>query len=172
MMLETIRIVTDWVQDATDGVNANLDTIDYDGSDTAPDDVAYFGDDTRDEIVALRKDPPKYPAIYVTEDAPWTMEGEVNTICRRAEDITIAIRYLIRAHDRYSGRRDTYYTLRAVVASVKELMDNANLASRTRDNVCIESAESISQLIVHEAVGEATVTGAVVVTFRVIDTAP
>ncbi len=173
MMLESIRMLTDWLADGSvNGVNEKLGVIEYDGEDTAPVDVAFFGDDTRSEEVALRQEPPSYPAIYVTEDAPWTMDGEVNTIIRRSENLTIAIRYILRSHDKWTARRDTYYTLRAIVASVKELMDPANLAARTRDNVCIESAEEISQLIVHEAVGDGTVTGAVVVTFRVIDAAP
>lgn len=171
-MLETIRMVTDWLQDATDGVNAKIAAIPLDAGDSAPPGIALFADDTRDEVVALRQEPQKYPAIYVTEDAPWTMEGEVATDIRRATELTLAIRYIVRVHDKFSGRRDTYYTLRAIVASIKELMENANLAARTRNQVCIEALLEITQLIVHEGVGEGTVTGAVVLTMRVLDAAP
>lgn len=170
MILEMERMITDWLDDATYGVNAQIDTLDLDAGDSDPPDIKIIEDITRSARVALRQDPSNYPAIYVMADGGFEMEGEVMTNAgpRRSLNLPVAIRYLVQKADLDKGHRDTRYTLRAIVKSLKALTE-ADQTTRTRNSICLERIESVTHELVFEEVGESVVTGAVVVTLFVRD---
>ncbi len=173
MILEPIRMVTDWLADEDNGVNTHLLTIDVDADDQAPTPVRLVADETRDDWVARKDTPVTHPALVITMDAPFTMARKVATgQYREADDVVVAIRYIRSDHETAAAIRDTLYTLRAVVSSIEVLMGNDNLPARTRNQVCITDLTSISQLLVFEAVGNSAVTGAVLLSLEVRDLDP
>jgi hypothetical protein len=173
MILEPVRCVTDWLNDATYGFNAKIAALDCDVVDqgkrlTSP----FIKDGTRDDRVLTQADPPKTPALYVNVDGPLNAEGEVKTIYRDADNVTIAIRYLIKNADTAEAATQTMLALRAIVRSIRDLMRNENLAARTRNNILIISCSKITYGQIEETVGNTVATGAVVCVFVVRDKAP
>lgn len=186
MIQESIRLIKDWLaEDLLDsssnpqGVNTKLALMDSGGlidiGDTIPTDVAFFGDKSRDIEVALRRDPPSVPAVYVMEDSPFEAEGEPMTSAAQRVDVgnmAVAIRYLVKQWDTHEAFEDTYYTLRAITMSIRELGLPANDGQRVRNQVCIQAINTINQLLVNERVGDHMVTGAVVLDLTVRDAKP
>lgn len=175
-------MLTDWLSgelvDADgmpQGVNTKIDLLPIDANDEKPPDVTFFGDKTRSKEVALRQDPPSVPAVYVMEDAPFVVQGEPTSSAARAvdaENLAIAIRYVLRQWETVEAFTNTYYTLRAIVMSVREFGLNSNDARRVRGDVCVLRVNNVTQLLVNEQVGDHAVTGAVTLDLFVRDTKP
>lgn len=173
MIVETIRCVTDWLNNGSYGFNVQIATLPVDvGDETRRITVQFIADGTRDDRALRQEDPPKAPAIYVNIDGPLNAEGEVKTIYRDADNVAISIRYIIKNADNAEATTQTMYALRAIVRSIRELMRNGNVAARTRNNVLIESCSGITYGQIEETAGNAVATGAVVAMFNVRDQAP
>lgn len=172
MIVETIRTWTDWLKDPTYGVNAQLANVPKDAGDPVPTNIAFIGDQTRDKVVAQWKEPQDFPALYVTMDGPAVGAGEVGTIHRDYDSVVVAIRYLVRNPDAEEALRDTFYTLRAIVRSVKDLAHNDQAPQRTRNGIYIGTVKSIAYGQWREGVGNATATGVVTITQDVRDSSP
>jgi hypothetical protein len=173
MILEPVRCVTDWLNDTAFGFNAKIAALPVDLGDerllvTAP----FIQDGSRDDRVLTQADPPKTPALYVNSDGPLNAEGEVKTIYRDADNVTVAIRYLIKNADTSEAATQTMYALRAIVRSIRDLMRNENVAARTRNSILIVSCSRITYGAIEETVGNTVATGAVVCVFVVRDKAP
>lgn len=175
MIIEIERLIADWLghEDVskTDGVNDYLPGIPRDAGDSQPTVLAAVYDETRDDCVASRNDPPNTPCLYLVQDSPMTLAGEVETQVRDSDDAVLAIRYLTTSYDTAQGIQDTSYTLRAVVKSLRALTQ-ASSAERTRNSVCLLAIHDIVFVPITEAVGDSHVTGALVVTLEVRDAAP
>jgi hypothetical protein len=182
MHLEAIRAITDWLagttldyQGANQGVNAQLATVPLDVGDVAPDSVVFFGDATRDDIVAQQGLPVNAPAIYVSAASPAISDGEVipgPPGVRDARNLGVAIRYIRRDANTAAAFRDTGYTLRAVIKSLKQFCRSENAAARLRNSIQMRDQLSLTWGIAAEWEGAAGVTGAVIVTWYVRDLAP
>ncbi len=174
MDLEVTRMLTDWLKDPDDGVNAKLLTLPLDGGDDPVIPVNDILDITRDDVVANRSDPVNDQAIYVMPDASYESEGEVGmnqpNIRRTDGGLSIAIRYLTKVANTARGQRDTRYVIRAILASMAAF--SLSEADHIRNQICIERFTSMGHLLVHEAVGAAVVTGAVIVTVDARDINP
>lgn len=167
-MLEAARIVADWLGSTTAGVNAKLAALDYDGSDTAPTSVATIADETRNGAVARDRLPTPFPCLAITVER-FRQDGEVRTVVRDGS-VTVLIRYGVSATDTGGGTRDAYYTMRAVVESLRELNRNENQASRTRNGRSLMACEEIEFRPMYQALEDGQVTGVVAATWTTRDT--
>lgn len=134
MILESIRIIADALEDSTYGVNAQLPSLDIDSGDTVPENIKTFADETRDILVALDRVAEPLPSINVFLGGPIDAEPEVLTTTRDA-DVPITIRIALSNDQAQNGTRDIYYYMRAVEKCLRDLGSNANAADRSRNNV-------------------------------------
>lgn len=116
MILETVRAVTDHLNDASRGLGACLATTPRDGSDALPATPA-IEDETRSFAVAVGRPPATLPAITVHYDgvvdldprsAQRTRDGQVAIVCR----------YCVREADLAAGTRNAFYVMRALERSL------------------------------------------------------
>lgn len=173
MILEPIRIISDWLNSDVKGFNDVVKDIPCDLDDVnlrKP--CAFIADSSRDDRVARMDDPPSVPALYVTSDGPLNAEGEVKTIYRDSDTTSVAIRYVMKGCDTAAANAQVMYALRAVVRSLRELMRNENAPSRTRNGIYIESCLNLTFGRVEEGAGSSVVAGAVVAVFKVRDKSP
>lgn len=182
MILETVRTITDWLagtlldyQSVNQGVNAQLSGVPRDAGDSQPQNVAFFGDVTRDDPVAQSALPVNSPAIYVSAAAPATVDGEVTPGppgVRDARGLGVVIRYVRRDANTAAAFRDTSYTLRAIIKSLKQLVRSENFLVHQRNSIAIRELLTMTWGMATEWEGSAGVTGAVLCTFYVRDLAP
>lgn len=176
MILESLRMVNDWLQDATFGVNAKLPGIPLDGSDTVPPDVVSFLEETSNALVArgrLPEDATLLPCLAVLQRGPLDIPAHVNTTYQDGE-IILAIWYGARDVDSDDGRQDAYYTMRAVRRSLRELFkdDATPKAARTRGNVSLLPSGLISLPSAFTIEGDTMVSASLELTVKARDTDP
>jgi hypothetical protein len=169
MILEVLRSVTDWLNDVTNGVAAQLAAIPLDGSDTAPG-IAAIADETRDNSVAQQYLPRSSNAgalIAVNIQEIPLLDPEVETI-ERDGLAKVLVRVGVTNVDTKDATRDTSYVLRAIVRSLRLY----NAATRTRNAIAIYSCEDLRVAALWQPKDDQLITGAVAVTWRFRDTAP
>lgn len=171
MILETIRAVADGLANVTYGVNAQLQTIQKDGSDATPQNVVGVYDETRSDEVAVGRYPKAYPHLTVTLDGAVDLQGEVVSGNRDAE-VTVLIRYVQKNVDSSMGRTDAYYTMRAVQKALKTFFSNAQAADRNRNNIQIIECQGFEHIQMFDNVDDAMVTSGIRVTMFVRDAQP
>ncbi len=141
MMLETIRLVAEWLNDGTNGVNAQIDAMRtasaIDTADTDPPDIAAIENETADGKVARRVVPEGQttPALWLFVARPGDFGGMVTTEFRRGI-VPLVIGYLGSNAQTAVGLEDAYYTMRAIMWSLAALMKQ-NSATRTRNSVLL-----------------------------------
>jgi hypothetical protein len=179
MHLELVRMVTDRLADAALGVNAMLQTLARDEPtdvDPAALAVLFIGDETRDLHVAELREPPATPAIYVAEDGPLAVEGEVFTDTHRdtlpGAGVPIAVRLILRGTNTVELVQARCYYMRATVKSLKTLLDNASAGATERNGISLEGCESFTYGRWSEQIGNAKTAGAVVMVVKGRDNAP
>lgn len=182
MHLEMMRAITDWLagtrldyQGADQGVNAQMAGVPRDAGDPEPEPVQFFGDVTRDNAVAVNAHPVNAPAIFVTPSTPAEADGEAlpgPPGVRDARNVGIAIRYIRRDANTADAFRDTSYTLRAIIKSLKQLARSDNSAARLRNSIQMKAQIGLTWGLATEWEGNAAVTGAVISTWTVRDLAP
>lgn len=175
MIAEAVRIINTWLENATYGVNKQLETMDglgLFGSDDQPTDIAFIGNPADDATVAEWKEPMRFPSVYVTIGGPITGEGEVHTVQRVVGELRVDMLYIQHALDYYLLFRNTSHTLRAMVRSLAELNKNENEAERTQNGICLRTCTNLVWTPWVEAVGSARCTGLVQATFNLIDQNP
>lgn len=143
MILNGIRIFTDWFGDATDGVNALLAGIEKDGTDQDPvPPLVGIHDATRHPGFA-RGDIPETlaaPWLCVLQWEESLFEDAKTAELLQGEDIPLAV--VVGLRDEKSDRAATnaYHYLRAAMRSINRLMDPGAKASaaRVRNNIALE----------------------------------
>lgn len=170
MMLDVLRMVTDWLGHATYGVAAQLSALDYDGSDTTPVGTLQIVDESRDEGAAIGQYPSAWSLIValqpvdqlVGQSAQYTHEADVPVLIRvKREDSNPA-----------HAIRDLLYTLRATTRSIEALFTDSNatgVAARTRNQVQALFYTALGQALTREQRDDHTVTAAIAVTIRARD---
>lgn len=149
MFLEVNRALTDFLKDATDGVNAQLDIMTteglFDAGDSQPADIDTIVDETRDIEVARRSPPLEASgddkpslSVFILEAVPFGapgISGGSPEVAQSTREVTIqiGIRYYIREPETDEAFRDAYYYARAVAKCIKAF--NRNQTARTRNNV-------------------------------------
>lgn len=174
MLLEPIRIVADWLADATYGVNALRLTVPVDAGDAQPGAVT-IGDATRDGNVARGRLPD--PATGVTNliavdlTGGGTFDGGVLTTVRDGT-VPVVIRIGTPNEVTEDGTRDGLYLARVVCQSLKVLAEASHVADRTRNSVVLLDMPTLAMQPLFQPMEDQSVTAAVVATFKVRDLAP
>lgn len=179
MILETLRIVTDWLKDTTYGVGPMLAALPMDGSDTRPT-APTVTDETRDGPAARRKiSPAEEPALLVRQADPADLNGEPfpNNGPRDAV-VHLAIWYGDKKSASEKGNQAAHYVLRAAAQSLRLLTGPtqaataAAVAAKTRNNVQLLKCEDLKLVSVHEPLEDSVFLGVLLATYKVRDLTP
>lgn len=168
MNLETLRCLTDGLNNPTYGVNAQLLALPLDGSDTRPTPVALITDESRNFDAALKLIPDTLPAIYVLLASSTLDVFEMNGSSE--SDISLMIRYLVEDSDSAGAIADTHYTLRAVEKALVAFNSNANASDRVRNGVQLYAMKEVIRDTVTRFSEDKVITAGVQVTFHARDT--
>lgn len=190
MRLETVRMVADWLQNTSFGVNNYLATVPRDAGDPVPPLISAWTDPDRAQVQALaifdetrhkwaanrQEEPPATPGLSVIAQGRILTSGEATPdgqIRATTAPVQIAIRYLTVNANLARAVQDGDYTMRAVARSIREFCRSSNENARKRNNVLIVLPEDPMEFYpIVEVVGDARVAGALVVNFQVRDYAP
>ena len=173
MYLEAPLIISDALKDDLIGVNAMIATLNLDAGGSGPVMVQDIVNEAENVEVAAKLEPQNYPAIYVMLDDPILIDPvEPTGLRQKITDLPIAIRYIMIDTDPVALRRQTMYTLRAIAKTLVRLEKNENLAKRTRNEICLIAMTNLAMFELRETLGDATVVGAVVVTYEATNTDP
>lgn len=172
MILETVRIIADWLGDATYGVNAVRLTVPKDAG-VADFPAVTILDSTRSGLVARGGVPnlasSQFPALLVSpSDQPIEQTGAVIRPWPPDATITVLIRYATQDLDTARAERDASQTIRAVWRAIGScITTNPN---RVRAGVQLIGIRSVQAATLYESTEDATITGGVLVTCHVRDT--
>lgn len=171
-----MRIIKDWLDDATDGVNAELAAMtadDLDTNDTVPPDVATIIDESRDGNAALKNLPADVttPALIIFQAEGFTVSRGLSQGKIDAQVGPIAIAYATRNSDPAAGKEDAFYTMDAAYRSLNNLFVG-NEATRTRAGIQLMNLRDTDLLPMDQEVGDAWLTLALITRFQVRDTRP
>jgi len=175
MIAEPILIITAWFKHVTNGINAEIatmDSADLFGAYDAPPDIVFIGNRIEDALVARWKEPLESPALYITIDAPSVWDGEVHQVHRNSDRVTVALRYIVKNADSAEAILWTAHTLRAIVRTAKRLNADANKDSRKLNGIFLPKCEDILLTEWNEAIGSHTATGAAILSYHVSDQNP
>jgi hypothetical protein len=172
MIIEACRLVTDWLNDGTNGVNAMLAIIPMDAGDSAPAAIAAGSivDATRDGNVARGRLPAALPGFGIT---PMPIEGLAPwvTINDAEADLSLAIRFGMTKAQTEQGFRDTSYYLRAAVRSLRRFNGNSDPTKRQRNQIYLESCVEMRAVQLWDVIDDSVITGAVVAKYHIRDNA-
>lgn len=169
MIIEALRMITDRLNDGTYGLNALLGSTPIDSGDSTPAAIASTSilDATRDGNVARGRLPATLPGIAVTvreasglENYPMAADAEGT--------LTIVIRFGIDKNQTEQGVRDSSYYLRTIVRALKTF-HLAAPAVRTRNEIYLETCESMQLVPLWQDLDDSIVTGAVIATYHLRD---
>ena len=171
-----MRIIRDWLNDGSNGVNAELAAMtadDLDTNDTVPANVATIIDESRDGNAALKSLPADLatPALVIFQAEAFTLPIGLSQGKIEATVGPIAIAYAIRSSNAAAGKEDAFYTMDAVYRSLNNLFVG-NDATRTRAGIQLVNLRNIELAPMDEEVGDATLTLALIIRFQVHDTRP
>jgi hypothetical protein len=170
-MLDVLRATTDWLGDATHGVDAKLTALDFDGTDFKPTGTLAVGDETRNAKAANGQYPGDF-GLMVQVQPMDTLDGQSATYTHDY-DVPLLLRLCRVDADAAAATRDLMYTLRATVQSVEALFNDtiaASVTARTRNGVQLQHIVSMGQALTREQREDNTVTAAIAVTIRARDT--
>lgn len=173
MILETVRIIADWLDDATYGVNALAASVPTDTGVTQFPAVTVLNStesgatargqipDVSSNLPALLVTPADQPIDQIAPGArPWPPDASV----------TVLVRYATAKADTAAAERDASQTIRAVWRSLGQLMvTSAGETARTRAQVQLLHITSLQAATLYEDNKDVIVTGGVLVTSRVRD---
>jgi len=171
MILEVVRAVADWLEDATYGVDAKLAALTLDGGDSLPSGVLTVYDETRDDDAAIDR-PPEAPFLKVVAGEIRSLDGQAATYTHDA-DIPLEITIQRKLTSPAALVRDLYYTTRATLQSVEALFDPSIPAAVTacsRNGVQLQVIVTLSAARVAPSLDDATGSAAVYLTVRCRDT--
>ena len=161
-MNELVRLVADWLEDTTYGVNAQLALVPRDGGDAQPTSVVIV-DETRD---------PRPGRGRVPQDDTPVVTVALQAMTHLTETITddgylsgeVIVQYAAKNVEAWKAKRDGNYVLRAVAWSLRRLrrMD-ANAAGRLRNNVALIGIDPIRFEPWFERVDDTLIVGTVTV---------
>lgn len=182
MLLEIVRAISDYLQDGTSGVNAQLNSMTteglYDSGDSKPEDIATITDETRNEQAAFRTPPTDTSGVdkpslivFVNNKDPVIYDPPNVAQNRFRADVTVTILF-------YSGEkanteeaaRDAYYYLRATLRSIRDF--NCDDSAKKRNSVVIEHLNTMRTEPIFQEPGSKGLSWAIVMDWEVADNAP
>lgn len=174
MRLPVVRMVADWLDDATNGVAAKLALLTLDGSDTRPSTSITIVDETRSQDAALgRFDGVELPAVMVAVEEVEHRDPEFQTHTDRADaTVRVLVRYAERTDSGADAITNGYYVLKAVVASLREWLKPDYESDRTRLGVRVIACESLRELSIYQQADDTWLIGPVEARYYCSDSAP
>jgi hypothetical protein len=161
---EAIRMVADWLADATNGVNALLLVVPVEAGDV-PDPVT-VNDSTRHPWVSRDEVPHEKfaanaPILAVSLFDQLAVRNNPQLLVQAwgDADLVLAIRYISSHSDSAVAERYASYTMRAARGSLSLLGRQENLASRERNKVRIKQVQDVNVVPVNAVVQDVTVLG-------------
>ncbi len=174
----TIRMVSDWLADATNGVNAEiakLVTEDLlDAGDAVPPNVEAILTATKDDIATRRELPTdtKTPILMVVQgDALTVPQGHTQNRID-ISDLPVAVLYGTRDVASAAGEEDAYYTLDAAMRSLNNLWTGPNESARTRKGIEISKLNGYQVLPTDSETADRGLQLALIARFHVRETTP
>lgn len=171
MILESIRSITDALDNVSYGVDVQLSNVSRDTTDTIPSALAGVFDETRSDEVAVGRFPEVFPSLVVTLEGTVNLQGEVISSYRDAE-ISVMVRYVQDDTDGAKARTDAYYTLRAVEKCLRVFFSNLQAADRLRNNVQILECKLMEHVPMFDNINDGMVTSGIRVVMYVRDIQP
>lgn len=179
MILETVRILADWLNDSTYGVGPMLTALTLDGSDARPSAPTLF-DETRNGPASRRKIPATKPCLIVRQAGegaqingePFPVQGP------RDGDVHLGVWYADVESASEKGNQGAHYVLRAAAQSLRLLTSSIGAAgtaantARLRNGIRILQCKSLSLVTAYEPLEDGILLGAVLATYHVRDTQP
>lgn len=174
MQQEAIRMVADWLADATNGVNALLLVVPVESGDV-PDPVT-INDSTRHPWVSRDE----VPHEKMVENAPILAVSLFDQLaCKNNPqllvqawadaDLAVAVRYISSHTDSAEAERFASYTLRAARSSLSLFGRHENLASRERNKVRIKQVQDVSVVPLNAVLQDKAVLGGLSVSLSMQD---
>lgn len=170
MIVESDRLVADWLADATTGVNACLLALPLDGSDARPVPFASITDETRDGPTARGEFPTARPALAVSIDVIQELDGTVVTVTRDGH-LKIRLRVAVDNPDTAAAMTAMGYYLRAALRSLRKLFE-VDESLRVRNQIYLETCITLALQTYPPPAESGTVTGAILATLQLRDLAP
>lgn len=162
-MNEIVRLVADWLEDGTNGVNALLASVPRDGGDPLPTSVTIY-DETRDNRPARGRVPDgatDLPAVTVALRGVTVMAEQVTDDGYCSAEVVV--QYAAKNVDAWKAKRDGNYVLRAVAWSLRRLRRlDANAAGRLRNQVALGVIDPIRLEPWVERIEDTLIVGSVV----------
>lgn len=177
MRLEAVRMVAAWLKDDTYGYAAKLAALPLDGSDSRPATVADASivNECDDANAAFHRfDGLTLPALIVSVvgDVEHLEPNQPQTGERADGMVTVQVRYAEKNTAGATAIVNGIYAIRAVIASLRELHQNENAASRTRNSIRLVSCESLTEQGVYEEVEDTWLLAAVQLKYYVVNLLP
>ena len=190
MRLEAVRIIADWLLNASFGVNTYIPLVPKDAADAAVPLISAWTDPATAQVSALAVfdetrhawagnrlvDAPATPGLTVFSRGRLLVEGEPTPdgqIRRTMTGVQVGIMYQTADSDLARAITNGDYVLRAVQRSLRELSKNANEGNRKRNGVLLQQFEDPMELYpIVEAVGETYVAGVLLVNCKMRDYNP
>ena len=158
MFNEVNRSLTDYLNDVTNGVNAQLNTMTsqslYDTGDSQPPNIDTIVDESRDREVARRFPPLEQSgndnpslSVFIDNVIPFGAFGptggspEVAQSYRDAT-VTMKVRYYINNPFTEEGIKNAYYYARAVLKTIKAF--DRNQTARTRNEIQFRQLQDLN----------------------------
>ena len=178
MILETVRIVSDWLGGSTYGLAPMLAAVTLDGSDTRPTVPAIY-DETRNGPAARRKIPAK-PSLVIRQTGEGAqLNGEPFPVAGpRDADVHLGVWYADSESASEIGNQGAHYVLRAAAQSLRLLTSSTGAAgaaavtARNRNGIQLLLCKSLSLVTAYEPLEDGILLGAVLATYHVRDTNP
>jgi hypothetical protein len=177
MRADVIRIVADWLDDSTNGVNSFLSKVPKDVGVTTPADVS-VADETRHGWVARGETPRAEslagPVVAVFLKEPISFDWNEDTAAQKYHEANVAIgcAYYGVDSDSEDGNLDASITMRALRGSLVVLNEQVNKASRERNKVRIDRLMGIEEVPMFENKEDKVVAGGVIARFKTTDIIP
>lgn len=170
-MQEVLLVHARALADATLGVNAQLAALPLSAGHAAPPAIAaiYTGDD--DVRMAYGEKGESWPALVVLDEDDGQWEAEIATKSRDG-DVRVTTLYVPRDRDDALTYRNSSYTRRAVVKTLRDFLATAGDAERTENDIYIIIATALRRRPRTEDIRGIPHAGGVTVTYRVRDRAP
>jgi len=172
VIVETVRIIADWLTDPTVGINAVRTAVPRDtGVDVFPSVTVL--DSTRDGRVGRGGVPSllstELPAILVSpHDSPVDQANPASRPFPPDATVSVLVRYVTATTDTAKAERDASQTIKALWWQIPQLLlTTAGEAARTRAQVQLYHIPTMQAATLYEAAEDTIVTGGVIVTCRV-----
>jgi hypothetical protein len=170
-MQEVLLVHARALADGTYGVNAQLAALPLSTGHAAPPDIAaiYTGDD--DARMAYGEKGETWPALVVLDEDNGEWEGEIATKDRDG-DVRVTTLYVPRDRDDALTYRNSSYTRRAIVKTLRDFLATASDPQRTENDIYVIIATALRRRARTEDIRGIPHAGGVTVTYRVRDRAP